>query len=65
MATLLPVESIKGRDFIRKENFMSAALIFIIWTWGLTPTWVNVVCTIILGLDILCSGYDYKENHNL
>ena len=32
---------------------MRAALIFIVWTWGLTPTWVNIVSTVLLGLSIL------------
>lgn len=32
---------------------MNASLIFIIWTWGLTPTWVNIVCTCLLGLSML------------
>jgi hypothetical protein len=32
---------------------MTAATIFILWTWGLTPLWVNVVCTVLLGLQIL------------
>ena len=32
---------------------MSIALMFIIWTWGLTPTWVNVVVTIICSTKIL------------
>lgn len=32
---------------------MSIALILIIWTWGLTPTWVNVVVTILCSLKIV------------
>jgi len=32
---------------------MSIILIFIIWTWGLTPTWVNIITTVICGLSIL------------
>ena len=32
---------------------MKAALIFIVWTWGLTPLWVNIVATVFLGLSIL------------
>ena len=31
---------------------MSIIGIFVIWTWGLTPVWVNVVTTVILGLRI-------------
>lgn len=33
---------------------MSAVAIFVLWTWGLTPLWVNIVGTSILGLKILC-----------
>lgn len=32
---------------------MSIILIFIVWTWGLTPTWVNIVTTVICGLYTL------------
>ena len=28
-------------------------LIFILWTWGLTPTWVNIIGTILLSLELL------------
>lgn len=38
---------------------MSALLIMILWTWGLTPVWVNVVGTILLSVRMLikfCSG---------
>jgi len=32
---------------------MGAILLMILWTWGLTPTWVNVVSTIIIGLHCI------------
>lgn len=32
---------------------MELALIFILWTWNLTPLWVNITSTIILSLCIL------------
>ena len=32
---------------------MWAITIMTLWTWGLTPTWVNVVGTVICGLNIL------------
>ena len=32
---------------------MSILMIMILWTWGLTPLWVNIVGTVICGLDIL------------
>lgn len=35
---------------------MRAALIFIVWTWGITPLWVNIVVTSLLGLSILCDA---------
>lgn len=34
---------------------MSILMIMILWTWGLTPTWVNVVGTVLMGLRILLS----------
>ena len=34
---------------------MSILMIFILWTWGLTPLWVNIVGTVIMGIRILCS----------
>ena len=37
---------------------MRAALIFIIWTWGITPVWVNIVTTALLGLSMLGSLLD-------
>lgn len=32
---------------------MSALMIMILWTWGITPLWVNIVGTVLLGLKIL------------
>ena len=32
---------------------MYTLFIMILWTWGLTPVWVNVVGTVIFGLGIL------------
>lgn len=32
---------------------LSASLIFIIWTWGLTPLWVNIVVTCLLGINLM------------
>lgn len=32
---------------------MSILMILILWTWGLTPIWVNVVGTVLLGLKVL------------
>ena len=32
---------------------MSVLMIMILWTWGLTPLWVNIVGTILCGLQIL------------
>ena len=31
----------------------STLLIMILWTWGLTPLWVNITGTILLGIRIL------------
>ena len=32
---------------------MYTLLIMILWTWGLTPLWVNIVGSIVGGLGIL------------
>lgn len=32
---------------------MSILGILVLWTWGLTPAWVNVVGTVIFGVRIL------------
>lgn len=32
---------------------MKLLFMFILWTWGLTPLWVNIVGTCVLGLGIL------------
>ena len=32
---------------------MNLIMVLILWTWGLTPTWVNTVGTVICGLKIL------------
>ena len=37
---------------------MYAITIFVLWTWGLTPTWVNIVGTVIYGLKLLISFID-------
>lgn len=34
---------------------MPILMILILWTWGLTPTWVNIVGTILCSLGILAS----------
>lgn len=41
-----------------------AIIIFILWTWELTPTWVNVVCTVLCALAIINdidSGVDGRD----
>lgn len=43
--------------------FFLIACIFIVWNWGLTPLWVNVLCTVLFGLGILaeeCTGGEDK-----
>lgn len=32
---------------------MRAVMIFVLWTWMLTPLWVNIVGTCILGTSII------------
>lgn len=43
---------------------MSAVLIFILWTWKLTPLWVNIVATCILGIKILVNVYNGAEERS-
>lgn len=31
---------------------MSIVAILVLWTWSLTPLWVNIIGTILLGLKI-------------
>ena len=35
---------------------MSALMIMILWTWGLTPLWVNIVGTVLMALRIILGG---------
>ena len=41
---------------LRKERGKAMGLIaiFIVWTWGLTPLWVNLAVTIVGVLHFLC-----------
>ena len=32
---------------------MSILMIFILWTWNLTPVWVNIVGTVLMGIKII------------
>lgn len=34
---------------------MSIVAILVLWTWGLTPLWVNITGSILLGLKIAFS----------
>lgn len=34
---------------------MTILLIMILWTWGLTPLWVNIVGSVLLGLKFAIS----------
>lgn len=34
---------------------MAVLIIMILWTWGLTPVWVNVVGTILMAINILAN----------
>ena len=50
------------------KTTIAAVMILIIWNWGLTPIWVNVISTIFLGLAIMihsifvvCKFYDMAK----
>lgn len=34
---------------------MTAIVILVLWTWGLTPLWVNIVGTVHCGICILAN----------
>ena len=34
---------------------MAAIVIMVLWTWGLTPLWVNITGTVITGLNVICA----------
>ena len=41
---------------------MKALVIMLLWTWGITPLWVNIVGTILMGAGMLMDLYDaYAE----
>lgn len=33
---------------------MTALWIMILWTWGLTPLWVNITGTVVLAIRSMC-----------
>lgn len=44
---------------LQEGGFKVSALgIMVLWTWGLTPLWVNIVGTVILGFKILGNFID-------
>ena len=34
---------------------MTLLIVMILWTWGLTPLWVNIVGSVLLGIKISIS----------
>lgn len=40
---------------------MGILFTLILWTWGLTPTWVNIVGTVIIAINVL-AGYGHTLN---
>ena len=37
--------------------------LFILWNWGLTPLWVNIISTVILSVDIAIDFFkELSEN---
>ena len=42
------------KELFGRENDMYIIAIMVLWTWGLTPAWVNILATIICGLKVVC-----------
>lgn len=40
---------------------MEAIVIMVLWTWGLTPPWVNIVSTVLIGLRIIIEMYEESK----
>lgn len=38
---------------------MNIIALLVLWTWGLTPTWVNVVSTVLLSINILAKFLNF------
>ena len=32
---------------------LTILVVIVLWTWGLTPLWVNIVGTVLIGIKIL------------
>lgn len=47
MATCLQEKFLLGLcgGWANKEDNMALILLIIVWTWGLTPLWANIVCS--------------------
>ena len=39
---------------------MNAILLMVLWTWGLTPLWVNVASTVIVVSTVLLEALNEK-----
>lgn len=37
---------------------MRALAIMVLWTWGLTPLWVNIVGTVLIGLKVITEAME-------
>ena len=41
---------------------MWTIILMTLWTWGHTPLWVNIVGTIICGINIVCDVLEALNN---
>lgn len=41
---------------------MALLMIFILWTWGLTPEWVNIAGTLLMLLRMACNFLKFTFN---
>lgn len=32
---------------------ITTVILLVLWTWGLTPLWVNILCTVLLALRFI------------
>ena len=39
---------------------MMIIMLLVLWTWGLTPLWVNIVATFLCGINLIMKLFGYS-----